>query len=177
MLSYLLNERLIVCSFVSDDISSGKELKKLFLNWKSKHGFETLQTFTTLNPRRNKKRKCACQFLLIWAFFCILPFLCTILSAEAVLHSPVFVLSDMREDWILLVETSEQLQRDTYTHKSRTKKKKIPQKQTQTNKPDSSQGDLPSLCSISFILSTPQSRKSSHLVQADPPASTILYAN
>lgn len=39
MLSYLLKERLIVCSFVSDDISSGKELKKLFLNWKSKHEF------------------------------------------------------------------------------------------------------------------------------------------
>lgn len=67
---------------------------------------------------------------LIWAFFCILPFLCTILSAEAVLHSPVFVLSDMREDWILLVETSEQLQRDTHTHKSRTKKKSHTNKQT-----------------------------------------------
>lgn len=67
---------------------------------------------------------------LIWAFFCILPFLCTILSAEAVLHSPVFVLSDMREDWILLVETSEQLQRDTHTHKSRTKKKSHKNKQT-----------------------------------------------
>jgi hypothetical protein len=31
MFPHLLKERLIVCSFVSDDISSGKELKKLFL--------------------------------------------------------------------------------------------------------------------------------------------------